>query len=559
MLQRLSIKNYALIDRLEMNFSGKMNIITGETGAGKSIILGGLSLMLGQRAESKSLFDPTQKCVVEGTFNIEGYQLQNFFETNELDYEPQTIVRREITPSGKSRAFINDTPVTLPQLKELTEQLVSLHAQHQTLHLYDANYHLFIIDTLANHEALLNDYKQKFKEFQKNKRQIAELETQYEQLQKDIDYVQFQLSELDEAAIDNPNEQDTLEKEQHQLDHAETIKRLIAESTFALEEQEMSIVQQLKTVKSAIAEATRYMPELEELLNRLDSVAIELSDISTELSRTEDTLMLDPQRIEEINERLNILYRLQKKHRVATLAELMTIHADLASRNQSVDYLANQIEKLQKNLNQQQQKLLQLANQISANRIAQFAVLEQRIAEGLTQVGMPNARVKADHQTLAPDRITTDGIDQIQLLFAPNKGSQFSELRRVASGGELSRLMLCIQSMIAARIALPTLIFDEIDTGISGEVALKVGAVLQNLGTNHQIICITHLPQIASKGEAHFFVYKDESTDRTISRIKPLDDNERITEVAKMLSGNPPTNAAIENARVLLKDNVGQM
>ena len=553
MLQRLSIKNYALIDRLEMNFSGKMNIITGETGAGKSIILGGLSLMLGQRAESKSLFDPTQKCVVEGTFNIEGYQLQNFFETNELDYEPQTIVRREITPSGKSRAFINDTPVTLPQLKELTEQLVSLHAQHQTLHLYDANYHLFIIDTLANHEALLNDYKQKFKEFQKNKRQIAELETQYEQLQKDIDYVQFQLSELDEAAIDNPNEQDTLEKEQHQLDHAETIKRLIAESTFALEEQEMSIVQQLKTVKSAIAEATRYMPELEELLNRLDSVAIELSDISTELSRTEDTLMLDPQRIEEINERLNILYRLQKKHRVATLAELMTIHADLASRNQSVDYLANQIEKLKKNLNQQQQKLLQLANQISANRIAQFAVLEQRIAEGLTQVGMPNARVKADHQTLAPDRLSPDGIDQIQLLFAPNKGSQFSELRRVASGGELSRLMLCIQSMIAARIALPTLIFDEIDTGISGEVALKVGAVLQNLGTNHQIICITHLPQIASKGEAHFFVYKDESTDRTISRIKPLNANERITEVAKMLSGNPPTQAAIENARVLLK------
>jgi DNA repair protein RecN (Recombination protein N) len=553
MLQRLSIKNYALIDRLEMNFSGKMNIITGETGAGKSIILGGLSLMLGQRAESKSLFDPTQKCVVEGTFNIEGYQLQNFFETNELDYEPQTIVRREITPSGKSRAFINDTPVTLPQLKELTEQLVSLHAQHQTLHLYDANYHLFIIDTLANHEALLADYKQKFKEFQKNKRQIAELETQYEQLQKDIDYVQFQLSELDEAAIDNPNEQDTLEKEQHQLDHAETIKRLIAESTFALEEQEMSIVQQLKTVKSAITEATRYMPELEELLNRLDSVAIELSDISTELSRTEDTLMLDPQRIEEINERLNILYRLQKKHRVATLAELMTIHADLASRNQSVDYLANQIEKLKKNLNQQQQKLLQLANQISANRTAQFAVLEQRIAEGLTQVGMPNARVKADHQTLAPDRLSPDGIDQIQLLFAPNKGSQFSELRRVASGGELSRLMLCIQSMIAARIALPTLIFDEIDTGISGEVALKVGAVLQNLGTNHQIICITHLPQIASKGEAHFFVYKDESTDRTISRIKPLDDNERITEVAKMLSGNPPTNAAIENARVLLK------
>ena len=553
MLQKLAIKNYALIDQLEMNFSGKMNIITGETGAGKSIILGGLSLMLGQRAESKSLFDPAQKCVVEGTFNIEGYQLRSFFETNELDYEPQTIVRREITPSGKSRAFINDTPVTLPQLKELTEQLVSLHAQHQTLHLYDANYHLFIIDTLANHEALLVSYKQKFKEFQKNKRQLADLEEQHAQLQKDIDFVQFQLNELDEAAIDKPDEQDLLEKEQHQLDHAETIKRLIAESTFALEEQEISIVQQLKTVKNAISEATRYMPELEELLNRLDSVSIELSDISNELSRTEDTLMLDPQRVEEINERLSVLYRLQKKHRVATLTELITIHHDLASRNQSVDHLANQIEKLKKNLSQQQQTLLQLANQISANRIAQFGVLEQKIGQGLAQVGMPNARVKADHQTLAPDRLTADGIDQIQLLFAPNKGSQFSELRRVASGGELSRLMLCIQSMIAARIALPTLIFDEIDTGISGEVALKVGAVLQDLGVNHQIICITHLPQIASKGEAHFFVYKDDSAERTISRIKPLDAKERITEVAKMLSGNPPTQAAIENARALLK------
>lgn len=553
MLQKLAIKNYALIDQLEMNFSGKMNIITGETGAGKSIILGGLSLMLGQRAESKSLFDPAKKCVVEGTFNIEGYQLQAFFETNELDYEPQTIVRREITPSGKSRAFINDTPVTLPQLKELTEQLVSLHAQHQTLHLYDANYHLFIIDTLANHEALLVSYKQKFKEFQKNKRQLTQLEEQHAQLQKDIDFVQFQLKELDEAAIDKPNEQDLLEKEQHQLDHAETIKRLIAESTFALEEQEISIVQQLKTVKNAISEATRYMPELEELLNRLDSVSIELSDISNELSRTEDILLLDPQRIEEINERLSVLYRLQKKHRVVTLAELIAIHHDLASRNQSVDHLANQIEKLKKNLSQQQQTLLQLANQISTNRIAQFDVLEQKIGQGLAQVGMPNARVKADHQTLSPDRLTADGIDQIQLLFAPNKGSQFSELRRVASGGELSRLMLCIQSMIAARIALPTLIFDEIDTGISGEVALKVGTVLQNLGINHQIICITHLPQIASKGEAHFFVYKDDSAERTISRIKPLDAKERITEVAIMLSGNPPTQAAIENARVLLK------
>lgn len=557
MLQKLSIQNYALIDRLEMDFSDTMNIITGETGAGKSIILGGLSLMLGNRAESKSLFDPSKKCVVEGVFSIAHYPLQAFFDANELDYEAQTTVRREITPSGKSRAFINDTPVTLPQLKELTEQLVSLHAQHQTLHLYDANYHLFIIDTLAQHDAALVRYRQGFRAYKQQKTELARLEAEYEQLQKDIEYVQFQLKELDEAALDKPDEQELLEQEQSRLDHAETIKRLLTESIFALEEQEnVAVLPQLKTIKNALSEAARYLPSLDELLQRLDSALLELSDIGNELSRTADDTYADPQRIEEINDRLSTIYRLQKKHRVTDLSQLMGIYHDLANRNQSVGNVEQQIERLSKQIGQQQVQLWQQAEQISDRRRATFSVFEQQISQALSQVGMPNARLQVAHTRLPADQLTADGCDQLQLLFAANRGSQFDELRRVASGGELSRLMLCIQSLLAAQVALPTLIFDEIDTGISGEVALKVGKVLQQLGNQHQIICITHLPQIASKGDAHFFVYKDDTTERTISRIKPLNADERVVELAKMLSGNPPTAAAIDNAKALLSATV---
>lgn len=552
MLQKLIIKNYALIDHLEMDFSGKMNIITGETGAGKSIILGGLSLMLGQRAETRVLFNPNEKCVVEGRFMVEGYALDQFFVDNELDYDPQTIVRREITPSGKSRAFINDTPVTLPVLKELTEKLVSLHAQHQTLHLYDANFHLFIIDTLANHEALLGHYKQQFQAYQKAKRQRQELQNQLEQALKDMDYVQFQLNELDEANLSDPNEQEQLEKELKQLEHADTIKRQLTESIFLLEEHEPALLQQLRSIRSQLSEAARYMNELNPLLERIESVSIELADISNELGNIENDIMPDPERMDEVNERLNLLYRLQKKHRLTTIAELMALHEALANRNQSVESLQKDIERLSEQIVQLQQQLWQNAQKISENRQQQFAILEQKVGEQLTQVGMSNARLQVEHQLLSADNLTADGIDVVQLLFAPNKGSQFHELRRVASGGELSRLMLCIQTLLAAKVALPTLIFDEIDTGISGEVALKVGRLLQKLGDDHQIICITHLPQMASRGEAHFFVYKDDSAERTISRIRPLSPQERVQEIAVMLSSNPPTTAAIENAKMLL-------
>ena len=360
MLQRLYIKNYALIDRLEMNFSDRMNIITGETGAGKSIILGGLGLMLGNRATTTTLFNPSEKCVVEGTFQIEHYSLKAFFEKNELDYETQTIIRREITPSGSSRAFINDTPVKLPLLKELTEQLVSVVGQHQTTNLQDTSYHLFIIDTLANHADLLSRFKDQYRAFQQNRQRLTKLEREYEQLQKDIDFVQFQLNELKEANLGDATEQDRLEKELSQLENAESIREAIGQSVMTLEEQEeTAVLQQLKVVQSALNAVVRYVPALEEFAKRVESVSIELQDLTNDLGRLGDEMLLDPERIAELSERLDLLNRLQKKHRVASLQALLDVFNDLAARNQSVDSVAEDIAQLKKQLDKQQKELLE--------------------------------------------------------------------------------------------------------------------------------------------------------------------------------------------------------
>jgi DNA repair protein RecN (Recombination protein N) len=552
MLKKLYVQNYALIDRLTIDFSGGMNIITGETGAGKSILLGALSLILGQRANNTALPDNDQKCIVEGTFSIADYQLQQFFADNELDYDHETVVRREITLSGKSRAFINDTPVNLPLLKLLSEQLVSLHAQHQTLHLYDANYHLFIIDALANHADALNQYKQGFTTYRKNQNRLNDLEQQRQQIQKDADYVLFQLNELAEARLENPNEQDELDQELDRLNHAESIKKALLESAYNLEESEYAILQQLKIVRNTLNGIVRYSNDYQELINRLDSVSIELKDIANELSNAENDINIDPDRAAEISERLNLFLRLQKKHQAQNLRELMQIEAELAQRNQSAAHLDEEIAQLRQLIAQQRQQLIAAAQQISAHRQAQFPILENQINELLAQVGMPKAAIKVAHSTLSDDAFTPNGMDDIEILFAANKGSIPAELRKVASGGELSRLMLCIQSLLAAHTALPTLVFDEIDTGISGEVALKVGILMQKLAESHQVVCITHLPQIAAKGDRHFFVYKDDTRDKTRSQIKTIEREERVTEIAKMLSGDQPGQSAIANARELL-------
>ena len=553
MLQKLFIKNYALIDELEIDFSENLNMITGETGAGKSIILGALSLILGERANIAALKHQQAKCIVEGTFQIAAYQLQTFFEEEELDYEDITIIRREITPSGKSRAFVNDTPVHLTALKKLSEHLVNLHAQHQTLHLYDAGYQLFIIDTLAGHFDALTAYQNLYKTYRSNQRKLKGLQEEKAKLQKELDYILFQLNEFEEANLEDEREQEALEQEIAQLNNAENIQTSLQESVFLLEEQEgFAVLQQLNQVKTLLSNIAAYGSSFEQLSGRLDSVSIELQDVIAELNALTGEVVMDPERATEINERLNLFFRLQNKHGVRSLAELIAIRDDLQAQNQSAEGLDEAIVDLTQTLAKQKSDLVKMAQGISTGREKQFSVFEKRTNDMLARVGMPNAKVFIAHRVLEDEQLTIDGIDIIEILFAANKGSAPTELRKVASGGELSRLMLCIKSLIADNTALPTLIFDEIDTGISGEVALKVGTVMQELAQHHQVICITHLPQIAGKGSRHYFVYKQDVDEVTHTRIKVLSEEERILEIAKMLSGDKPGASAIANAKELL-------
>ncbi|QQS30592.1 MAG: DNA repair protein RecN [Sphingobacteriales bacterium] len=550
MLQKLYVKNYALIDELELSLTDNLNIITGETGAGKSIILGALSLILGQRVNTAAINNNKEKCIVEGSFLIGPYRLQAFFEENELDYEDETIIRREILPSGKSRAFVNDMPVTLDILQSLCEQLVSLHAQHQTLQLYDTGYHLHIIDTLANHTTLLSQYAGLFKNYRSNLNSLQKLESEYERFQKDLDFTLFQLNELEDAKLHNLNEQEALEKELSRLNHAESIRQALLQSLFALDEQELSVMQQLRSVKSFLAEVARFTSSVETLLERMESVSIELQDICNELGILEGDIVMDPERAAEINDRLNVIYKLQKKHRLNTIAELIELQEELSRQVRTVEQSDEEIKTLKSEIAKEHAQLLHLSGQISQQRKQQLPVFEQQINSLLAEVGMPNALVKMKHSQTG---LTLNGTDNVEVLFAANKGLPPSELRKVASGGELSRLMLCIQSLMADNTALPTLIFDEIDSGISGEVALKVGKVMQKLAKGHQVICITHLPQIASKGNAHYFVYKQTENDRTYTGIKLLKPEERVLEIAKMLSGDQPGQMAMANARELLE------
>ncbi len=550
MLQKLYVKNYALIDELELVLTNHLNIITGETGAGKSIIIGALSLILGQRVNNAAINNNKEKCVVEGAFSIGSYQLESFFEENGLDYEVETIIRREVLPSGKSRAFVNDTPVTLDILQALCEQLVSLHAQHQTLHLHDTGYHLHIIDTLANHAPLLNQYGELFKTYRKNQNRLQQLEKDYAQYQKDLDYTLFQLNELEEAKLGDPHEQDALEKELSQLNHAEAIKQGLLQSVMALDEQELSVMQQLRLVNDLLSDIVRYAPAVEPLLERIESVSIELQDICNELGLLEGDIVMDPERASEINERLNVIFKLQKKHRLNSISDLLQLQTDLQKQVQSVEQSDEAIKALRGSIAKDHAQLLHLSGQISQQRKQQLHVFEQQINSLLAEVGMPNALVKMAHSQTA---LSSNGVDNVEVLFTANKGLPPAELRKVASGGELSRLMLCIQSLMADNTALPTLIFDEIDTGISGEVALKVGKVMQKLSKGHQVICITHLPQIASKGNTHYFVYKQLGSDRTFTGIRQLSPDERVVEIAKMLSGDEPGQMALANAKELLE------
>ncbi|GAA0523251.1 DNA repair protein RecN [Chitinophaga japonensis] len=549
MLQKLTIKNYAIIDHLEVDFSGGLNIITGETGAGKSILMGALSLILGERADPGVLFDKTGKCVVEGMFKVKKAQVADFFRQHELDLEDILIIRREISAAGKSRAFVNDTPVNLGQLGDLSNYLVDLHQQFDTLDLEKSDFQRAVIDALVNRPEQLQQYQQQWQRYSQVQKELKQLQDQRDNANKELDYNKFLLDEMEEAAF-TENEIEQLDAELQVLTHAEEIKNTLTRVCYQLKEDEQPILQQLKQLQSALQGLAGFQQELPALAERLQSSYVELQDIADEVERINDGVQYDGARIELVNERLATGYRLLKKHGVQTTAELLQLKADLELRVESALNLDDQLLQLEKELAALQQSLQQMADAITAQRRQQAAPFEKKVNALLAQVGMPNARLKVD---IVQGALQPFGQDNIEFLFDANKSGQFAAIRKVASGGELSRLMLCIKSLVAQSVALPTLIFDEIDTGISGEAARQVGMILRDLAGAHQIICITHQPQIAGKANAHYFVYKEARSGKVTTGVRLLTEEERINAIAQMLSGEKPTAAALENAREMVK------
>ncbi|OCX50711.1 DNA repair protein RecN [Mucilaginibacter sp. PPCGB 2223] len=550
MLKKLSISNYALIDNLEIGFADGLNILTGETGAGKSIILGALSLILGQRAESRYFFNQQKKCVIEGTFLIGEFHIKAFFEENDLDYENETVLRREISADGKSRAFVNDTPVNLNVLKQLGEMLIDIHSQHATLEINDAGFQLLVVDSVAKHNDLLLQYRIGHKVYKQLQSKLQLLIGQSDKAKAELDYQQFQFDELEKANL-TADEQPALELELATLNNAEEIKRNLLGAYHLMNEGEISALLQLKEAGHHLSSLEKFNPAIGELHQRLNSSIIELKDIAAEIDDLEQRTNIDEERAAEINNRLNLIYTLQKKHRVNTNDELLAIQDELSEKIQQALFGDEEIAAMQKQIGIEKDKLRQLAAELSKQRAAAIPSIEKQVQVSLAGMGMEHAILKIEN-TIAGD-FDQNGIDHIRFLFSANKGHTLAEMSKVASGGELSRLMLAIKSLIASYTALPTIIFDEIDTGVSGEVANKVGQVMEQLSQNLQVITITHLPQIASKGQSHYFVYKDNETATTYTRIKQLNENERILEIAKMLSGDNPGESALQNARELLR------
>ena len=549
MLQHLRIQNFALIEETEVHLNNGLTVITGETGAGKSILLGALGLTLGNRADVSSLHDKNKKCIIEAQFNIKEYSLKSFFESNELDFEELTTIRREITPEGKSRAFINDTPATLSVLKELGEQLIDIHSQHETLLLKETNFQFELVDAFAQTTNLFSDYKKQFNALQKLKKQLEELTAQEIKAKKELDYFQFQFNELEEANV-KVGEQQQLEEESEALENAEFIKGSLVKSSLAINGGDENIVSALALVKQQLQSVSKFGKQFNELFERINSVSIELKELSKDIDACEEDVVYDNSRLEEVNAQLDKLNRLLKKHGVNSEEELLTIKTDIEAKLQQFSSLEVAIEKTQKEIFASEKQCKSLAKDLSDKRQKSTAGIEQNIKNMLMGLSMANAQFKIELKPL--DALSFNGQDSISFLFTANKGAEFKELHKTASGGELSRLMLCLKALLAERTALPTIIFDEIDTGVSGDVANKIGNILFAMGKTMQVITITHLPQMASKGGNHLFVYKSDSKDKTTSSIKALNKEERIAEIAKMLSTGTPTETALKNAKELL-------
>lgn len=549
MLQKLSIRNYALIDSLDIEFDQGLNIITGETGAGKSIILGALSLILGQRAESRFFFNQDKKCVIEGSFLLNDQLLKPLFERNNLDFQQETLLRREIAIDGKSRAFVNDTPVNLGTLKLIGEQLIAIHSQHATQEISDAGFQLLILDSLANHQSLLSTYQQDYKQLKLTEQQLKDLQQRTNEAKSKQDYEQFLFNELELAAL-KEGEQEDLELQLEKLTHAESIKRALLASADLISENETAVINLVKEASLQLNNVEKFDPSIAELNLRLKSALIELKDIANEISGIEENIEHHSGRLAIIQERLDLFYSLQQKHRVGSNTELIAIQEQLSTNLNAILTGDEQLTILQKEIEQLNVRLLKQAEELDANRRKSIALAEKEVNRALKQMSMPNAAVSFKLSQQA--QLNTNGINEVQLLFTANAGQQAAPIGKVASGGELSRLMLAVKALLAKHTSLPTLIFDEIDTGISGETALRVGEVIDALATNMQILAITHLPQIAAKGTSHYFVYKHEKTDRTTTGIRKLTPDDRVQTIAEMLSGKNPGVSALQNAKELL-------
>lgn len=550
MLKELHIRNYAIIKEVDITFNNKLNIITGETGAGKSILMGALGLILGERADTKSLMNANDKCVIEGVFDISTYSIKSYFDQHELDYDTTCILRREIAPNGKSRAFINDTPVNLNQLKDLGSQLVDIVSQHQTLDLNNSDFQLSIVDAIADNNLDLEQYKLSYKQYKQTEKLLSVLIEREAKAKTDEDYLQFILNELNEVNP-LPTEQEELEKQLEVLSNADTIQQCAGVAFGALNADDQGLIEVLREIKVNLGNGSKHHAGLQDLVKRIDSAMIELKDIAAELENISEQIQANPSDLERIDTRLQLIFNLQKKHRVANNNELISFKLEVEEKLNNIGSLSDEIINTQKLLSDLKLKISKQAAQLSDRRTKAIPQIEQRVNELLVQVQMPDAKIKISQQILS-DAFNPDGIDQIDLLFAANKGSSFQPINKVASGGELSRLMLCIKSLISDKVALPTIVFDEIDTGISGEAAMKVSNVMKQHAAKHQVIAITHLPQIAGKADTHLLVYKNNDQDTTQTYIKTLSKEERIGEIARMLHGENPSDKVLEAAKELI-------
>lgn len=551
MLQQLIIDNYALIDHTDLTLDGGMSVITGETGAGKSIMLGALGMLLGQKADAQALLDKTRKCVVEATFDIADYGLKEIFAEADMEYDDVTIIRREIQPNGKSRAFVNDTPATVAFLKELGAHLIDIHSQHQNMLLSQTGFHLDVVDSMAKTQSEVAAYAAAYAQMRAKQQELQELKELNARQGKELDYNRFVLGELENAKLEEPDELERLERQQEMQDKAEEIKENIAMAINALDGDESGIVHQLGDMGRNLDRVSHFLPQEADIVSRVETARIDLDDIRQTLRDVIEKVDFDPEEQRRLTDRLNILNSLTQKHGVATVGELMSIRDELRKKVAAVDSFDERLQELTEELQALTSAAQTKADTLSEKRQSVFADITSQIESQLHEMGMANAKFVVSH---AKSDLGPNGQDDIRFLFAANKNGEPTDIARVASGGEMSRVMLSIKSLLSQTKSLPTIIFDEIDTGVSGDVADKMGKIMSSMATHMQVLAITHLPQVAAKGHKHYKVYKEDTEERTISHIKQLTDDDRVTEIAKMLSGATVSDAALANARELLNN-----